>query len=117
MCEDCVEADAERDRLELERQLVDLLEKYEAANSKLESAESRASTLEAALRGVHGVVLDDGYEVNVADLKGRLDEIADLHQPLELHGEILVDNCGRSKCGGCLGVWPCATDSLLHREP
>ena len=49
----------------------------------------RARTLESAVRGNCGIILEDGYEVNVADLQHRLtasEKDAARYQKLRLHG-------------------------------
>lgn len=40
--------------------------------SEVDNLRSEIKTLEACLRGVQGIVFEDGYEVNVADLKARV---------------------------------------------
>ena len=42
--------------------------------SELEILRSQVQTLEACLRGVQGIIFEDGYEVNVAELRERAEK-------------------------------------------
>lgn len=58
----------------LSRELAESLSHEGAKDLHIAELEQRASTQEAALRGYLGLILEDGYEVNVAQLKHQLAE-------------------------------------------